>query len=70
MLKQIGFHSEDMALALLLWLCSLPLVGLIIIPFFGLKVAAVVGLALFFLAMAICWGICGWKVFRDLDASQ
>lgn len=70
MIKRISFHSEDMALALLLWLCSLPLVGLIIIPFFGLKVAAVVGLALFFLATAICWGICAWKVFKDLDTSR
>jgi uncharacterized membrane protein (DUF4010 family) len=60
-----ALRSEDMALALVLWLCSLPLVGLVVIPFFGLKVAAFVAVVLFFVAMAVCWGICGWKVARD-----
>ena len=64
MLKRLGFHFDEMALALVVWLCSLPLVALVVIPLFGLKVAGVVALALFFVAMAICWGICGWKVFK------
>jgi hypothetical protein len=42
-----------------------PLVGLFIVPFFGLTVAAMVVIALFFVAMAICWGICGWKIFKS-----
>lgn len=68
MFKRINLralYSEDMALTLVLWLCSLPLVGLVVVPFFGLKVAAVVAVALFFAAMAVCWGICGWKVVKD-----
>jgi len=32
---------------------------------FGLKAAAVVAVAFFVSVMAVCWGICGWKVFRD-----
>ncbi|HEX9926045.1 MAG TPA: hypothetical protein VGD99_25540 [Anaerolineae bacterium] len=65
MFKQLrSIHSEDMALALMLWLCSLPLVALLVIPFFGLKVTAVVALILFLVMMAVCWGICGWKVFK------
>ena len=64
MLRRLGFHSDEMALALVLWLCSLPLVALVVIPLFGLKVAGVAALALFFVAMAVCWGICGWKVFK------
>lgn len=52
--KRLGFHSEEMALGLMLWLCSLPLVGLLIIPFFGLKVAGVVALVLFLAALIIC----------------
>lgn len=55
-------HSEDMAVALTLWLCSLPLVGLIVMPFFGWEVAVAVALALLLVAMVICWGICGWKI--------
>ena len=66
MFKQLRkFHSEDMALAILLWMCSLPLVGILVIPFFGLKVAAIVALALFLVAMVVCWGICGWKIFKE-----
>ena len=63
MLKRLGFHFDEMALALVVWLCSLPLVALVVIPLFGLKMAGIVALALFFFAMALCWGICGWKVF-------
>ena len=64
MFRRLGFHSDEMALALAVWLCSLPLVALVVIPLFGLKVAGIVALALFFFAMALCWGICGWKVFN------
>lgn len=64
MFRRLGFHSEEMGLALLLWLCSLPLVALIVVPFFGLKIAGVVAVALFLVAMATCWGVCGWKAFK------
>jgi hypothetical protein len=40
------------------------MVALLVIPFFGLKVTAVVALILFLVMMAVCWGICGWKVFK------
>jgi len=69
MFKQLrSIHSEDMALTLILWLCSLPLVALFVIPFFGLKVATVVAFILFLVMMAICWAICGWKVFTGRDS--
>ncbi len=62
--QRLGFHSDEMLLALALWLCSLPLVALVGIPLFGPKVAGAVALALFFVALAVCWGMCGWKVFK------
>lgn len=61
MFRRLGFHSDEMALAFVLWLCSLPLVALVVIPFFGLKIAGVVALVLLFAALVICWGACGWK---------
>jgi len=39
MFKQLGSHSDSMLLALVVWLCSLPLAVLIVAPLFGLKVA-------------------------------
>ncbi len=65
MFRRLGSHSDEMALALAVWLCSLPLVALVVIPLFGPSVAGVVALALFLVAMAVCWGICGWKVSKD-----
>ena len=65
MLRRFANHFDDMALAIIIWMCTLPLVGLLVVPFFGLKVGLVVAAALFIAAMVICWGICGWKLFRD-----
>lgn len=62
MLKRFGFHSDEMLLALAVWLCSLPLIGLVVIPLFGLKVAGITALVLLFSLMAICWGVCGWQI--------
>lgn len=65
MLKRFASQFDDMALAIIIWMCTLPLVGLLVVPFFGLKVGLVAAAALFIAAMVICWGICGWKVFRE-----
>jgi hypothetical protein len=65
MLRRFAGHFDDMALAIIIWMCTLPLVGLLVVPFFGLKVGLVAAAALFIAAMVICWGICGWKVFRE-----
>lgn len=62
MLRRFTNHFDDMALAVVIWMCTLPLVGLLILPFFGLKAAAIVAAVLFIAAMAICWGICSWKL--------
>lgn len=59
MLAKLGIDSGDMALILVLWLGSLPLVAWRVVPFFGLLMTALVALILFFVAIAICWGIRG-----------
>jgi hypothetical protein len=64
MFRHLGTHSDEMLLALVLWLCSLPLVGLLVIPFFGLPMAGVVALGLLIVALAICWGVCTWTIFK------
>lgn len=48
--------------ALLVWLCTLPLIGLVILPFFGLQAAAIVAAGLLVLVLLICWTLCGWPV--------
>ena len=55
---RLRLRDETMALALVVWLCSLPLVAIFVAPFFGLKVAAAVALGLLVVALAVCWEIC------------
>ena len=64
MLKRLDAHLDRMALSLLVWLCSLPLVAFLVVPLFGLTVAAVVALVLFFITLVVCWSICSWKVSK------
>ena len=47
-----------MAMALILWLCSLPLILFIIVPILGIKAAATVTVAVLLLTLIVCWGIC------------
>lgn len=65
MLEKFKLGMDDMALAIVIWLCTLPLVGLLVVPFFGLKVGLIAAVALFIVAMIICWGICSWKIFKS-----
>ena len=63
MLRTLSRYFDNMALALVLWLCILPLIGLLIVPFLGLRVAALAAVGLFVIAVAMCWGVCSWKLY-------
>jgi hypothetical protein len=65
MFEKFKTGLDNMALTIAIWLCTLPLVGLLVIPLFGPQVGLVAAIALFIMAVGICWGICGWKIFRD-----
>ncbi len=64
MFKWLDTHFDQMALTIVVWLCSLPVIVLIVLPLFGLQVAVVAALVLFFVMLAVCWGICGWRAFK------
>lgn len=64
MFRLSNFFSEDMAMALIIWICTLPLVAFIVMPLFGQRVAGLTALALFVAILAACWGVCGWKLVR------
>ena len=65
MFEKFRTGLDNMALAIAIWLCTLPLVGLLVIPFFGPQVGLAAAIALFIIAVGICWGICGWEIFQD-----
>jgi len=53
-----GVDTTPMGLALMLWFCSLPLVLILVLPFFGWQVAIWTAVALLVVALIICRGIC------------
>lgn len=70
MFKLSHFYSEDMALALIIWICTLPLVAFVVAPLLGTRAAGFTALALFIIIMAACWGVCGWKLIRKKEENQ
>ncbi len=68
-LEPVEGRFETMVLALAVWLCTLPLVGLLVLPFFGLKAASLIALGLLFVALTACWLICIWSRNRIIGAS-
>ncbi len=45
-------------LALFVWLCTLPLVGLLVVPFFGWGAGLTVAAALLIVILILCWLLC------------
>lgn len=64
MLKWLDTHFDQMALTIVVWLCSLPLIALVVLPLFGLPVAVVAALVLFLAMLVVCWSVCTWKTAK------
>ncbi len=65
MFKRFASHFDEMALVIVIWMCTLPLVGLLVLPLFGWKVSLLTAEGLLIGILVICWGICSWKIFRS-----
>ena len=51
-----------MALTLVLWLCSLVLVGLLVVPQFGWQVGWIVAIGLLVVFVMLCLGVCAYRL--------
>ena len=45
-------------LALFVWFCTLPLVALLVVPFFGWGAGLTVAAILLLIILALCWFLC------------
>ncbi|HXF69072.1 MAG TPA: hypothetical protein VNK89_04645 [Thermoflexus sp.] len=54
----MGTRLETMGMAFLIWVCTLPLVGLFILPWLGWRVALGTGLGLLVFLLILCWLVC------------
>jgi len=64
MLNHQSDRGTPLLLALAVWACTLPFIGLLILPTLGLGVAATVALIVLVLLLAICWAVCWWPILR------
>lgn len=64
-LKRINRDFDNMVLAVVVWLCTLPLVGLFVFPFWGMEISILIAIGLLIALLIICWGICDWKIFKS-----
>jgi len=65
MFRKLAHHIDDIALAVVVWMCTLPLVAVFVLPFFGLRVGLLVSAGLLIIILAICWRICSWKHYNS-----
>lgn len=47
-----------MVLLLLMWLCTLPLIGLVVVPAFGAQVGLSIAAGSLFAVLVLCWVLC------------
>lgn len=57
-------RTSWMTTSLLLWLCTLPVIGVLILPWFGARVALIVTAGLLVASVTACYAICTWQVAR------
>ena len=57
--------SSPMSLAVCVWFCCLPLVFIVVAPFFGWKVAGTVALVMFGILVLLCFRICSTKAYKE-----
>ena len=53
-----GEHADTVLLAVVAWLCSLPLVLLLAVPLLGWRAGGLLALLWFGLAVVACFGVC------------
>lgn len=68
MWKKLDFQSDIMATALVIWLCTLPLIAVTVVPLFGTQFAALIAVGLLIAILLMCWGKCGWRLAKAIVA--
>ncbi|MFH1646808.1 MAG: hypothetical protein ABID71_03825 [Chloroflexota bacterium] len=60
----LRFRDANLFLALMLWLCTLPLVILFGLPFLGLKITLYLAGLLLLADLLACWFLCNFRIFH------
>ena len=65
-----GRLSDEMLLALTVWLCSLPLVAALVVPWLDWPAVLIIVLMLLVVTLIACWGACGWRALVGPPSNQ
>lgn len=57
-------RGTSLLLALAVWACTLPLIGLLIVPVLGVRVALTAAAIVLVVVLATCWAVCWWPRLR------
>lgn len=60
-----GSWDTTLEMTLILWLCTLPLVLLIVLPRWGSRVALLSAAALLVVMLFICWVLCHARAIKE-----
>lgn len=55
-----GGATSTMTLALAVWLCTLPFVFILMVPWLGTQAAITTALVLLAGIAVVCWALCAW----------
>jgi hypothetical protein len=59
------FWDTTLGMTLMLWLCTLPLVLIIVLPLWGSWMALVSAAVLLLVMLGICWALCSVTPLQD-----
>ena len=59
---QLKFQDTNLFLALMLWLCTLPLLALVAYPFLGWKITFYLAAFLLVADLVACWFLCTFRL--------
>jgi len=62
------FKSTPMLMALMIWLCALPVLALVAAPLLGWKIAASLAGFLLVADTVVCWSLCRVRILRGTAA--
>lgn len=66
----LQMHETTFLLTLVVWLCALPFILLLTVPFFGWQVGALAVAAALLVVLAVCYALCYFPKISVEDTSN
>ena len=64
------FQDTTLFLTLALWLCTLPVLALVALPFLGWKVTVYLAGGLLVIDLVVCWSMCTFRMVQKSEGES